>query len=46
MDNRELKTILSLLRIFNEQYDFGFTIKMERLELADYVCRDKKSLVG
>ncbi|KKM93954.1 hypothetical protein LCGC14_1203240 [marine sediment metagenome] len=46
MDNRELKTILSLLRIFNEQYNFGFTIKMERLELGDYICRDKKSLVG
>jgi len=46
MDDRELKKILSLLRIFNEQYNFGFIIKTERLELADYVCRDEKSLVG
>lgn len=46
IDSRELKKILSLLRIFNEQYNFGFTIKMEKLELGDYICKDEKSLVG
>ena len=46
MDNREDKKMLQLLRIMNSQYNLGVSIKMEFLEVCDYIVRGKDSLVG
>lgn len=46
MDNRENKIMLQLLRIMNSQYDLGFDIIVEFLEVCDYIIRGDDSLVG
>lgn len=46
MDNREDKEMLQLLRIMNSQYNLGFTITIEYLEVCDYIVRGDDSLIG
>jgi len=46
MDNREPKQMAQFLRVMNSQYDLGFRVSIEFLEVCDYLVRGKESLIG